>query len=744
MKLAGLHKFALSALIVASAALLQPASLEARMFGQVEAGYSAYDAEGASPETKDERETFYHRYMLGYRNGGRIAKGRVGEYSYMLGYEWAAINRRNEGVTAGLPSSASVRQGHLLFSGDLKMTVPGAPIRFMAYSRDTSSNFLRDDGTVERLRGGAGNIITPMTFSLYGGTNIASGMTLDIGLLRNRRGTQFFNELPRIILDYRDIYVSNLNSEFQQHNRTSTYMGAVGKGPLWLRYSTEKYTDYLTSFAPSQSQQFNIGTVDHRLQRTWIDVTNWIRMSADGQFAKQNSNKSGIAVNSEQYDINLFTVATRDRWSARNFNYFSRSLDREDNTRISTIDMPFYLEGTVGADTDWKARFVSHDEKGSNPADTRRTMLSSLRLETFKRSPFTLSPTLSVERVSEPGSASLSVSGSVATASTRRFSDRLGLSGSYTFRYLTSETPGVKSEESYQNDLNGRVVYSVTDRLKVNYTQLFGWKKGNAGTSLTESVLNNQSLPVATITRTRDTDSEYLQSVSAGGVSWQPTARLNVSANASADLKKHKGIPLDAILSLSNNIDYVMPEYKFSARIQYSTRSYDAIRTSEWGATAAAVYTPKKNIESTVRATYSFTNDESNKTSTYAEVRQRLSYTMERGYNSRKILQLVEESSYQDGVSSVSFGSEDSSSTYKTRRNLTLLANYYPFKNLYVGASTRYSLLDPGSVNEYFYHATVGLDYNKLQAYVDYAYGRRSGTDRRVESRFSANLKKQF
>jgi hypothetical protein len=283
----------------------------------------------------------------------------------------------------------------------------------------------------------------------------------------------------------------------------------------------------------------------------------------------------------------------------------------------------------------------------------------------------------------------------------------------------------------------------VTDRLKVNYSQSFSWKKGATDTTIGESVLNNQTQQITTITRNREDANEYLQSVSSGGVSWQPTARLNIGANATADVKKNKGVPLDTILSLTNSIDYVMPEYKFTGRVQYASRSYDSIKTTEWGATAQAVYTPRKNIESSVRATYAFSEDETQKPTSYTELRQRLSYTSYRGYNNRKLLQLVEESSYQNGTSS-NFASEDASSSFQTRRNLTLLASYYPYKNLFIGASTRYSLLDPGSVNEYYYHATVGLEYNKLQAYVDYAYGRRSGTDRRVESRFSANLKKQF
>lgn len=736
----------LSVLFAALVAVVPFSTAEAKMFGLVEAGYSSYDAEGATPASRDERETFYHRYLLGYQNSGRIAKGRVGDYSYLLGYEWASINQNVEGVAANLPSSASVQRGHLLFAGDVRLQLPGYPVRFNAYSRDTSSNFSVDPGVVEALRGGASTFINPMTVTMTGGTNISSGMTLDIGLLRNQRGPQLFNELPRLVLDYTDVYVSDLRSDFQQHNRTSAYTGALGKGPLWLRYSLTKYTDYLVTAPPTVTQQINVGTVDNRLQRTWIDVTNWIRVSADGQFTKQNANKDGLTGKGEQYDINLFTIATREKWSARNFNYFSQSVDRDVNKKAHTMELPFYLEGAVGIDTDWKARAVSRETKGTDPRDVTRSQLASMRLDTFKRSQFTLTPSLTVERISKPEETSLSVSGSVESASTRRFSDRLGLFGSYAVRYFTVDSNAASSDNSLQNDLSGRVSYAVTDRVKVNYGQTFSWKKGGADSNVGESSVNNQTLQNSTIGRTRDNNNEYLQSVSTGSVGWQPSARLNLSANASADVKKSAGVPLDTIISLSNNIDYSMPEYKINGRVQYATRSYDSKRTTEWGVTAGALYTPRKNLESSVRATYSFNDDENSTSSTtsFAEIKQRLAYTVERAYSARKLLQLVEESSYQYGNSTTFSTSTDASTTYKTRRNLTLIANYYPFKNLFLGASTRYSLLDPGSVNEYYYHATVGLEYNKLQAYLDYAHGRRSGTDRRVETRFSANLKKQF
>ena len=716
------------------------------MFGEAELGYSKYDLDGAA-SLKSSQETFYHRYALGYEKGGRIGNGRLGKYSFILGYEWASVNQHSDGNVYLPASTGSITRGHLLFGGDLQMQLPQYPVNLTLYSRDLSRSMTTDYGKVETFRGGQSTIINPLTVNLTGATRVTSGAKLEIGTRGDQvfRAAPYFRELPIIILDYRNIYVSDLNSTAPQHTNSDSFLGAIGKKDLWVRYSNYRFTDYFNkgtgNDSSSTEQQFQLGTVDSHLSRRWVDVTNWIRISADGLLIKKGAAANSAADNTDQYEVNLFAIAEREKWSARTFNTFSRTLNKSSGTISHSLNLPIYLNGEWGTDARWQASFVSNENQSIVGQGATRSLLSTLRVEAFKRSPFTLTPSISVQRTTDNFNSVVKINGKVETTSTRRYSDKLGLFASYQIEHTRSDQSGdVQTSSppgtSLLQQLDGRATYRVNDRLLVSVSEALTLKTGAA-----EATTGNGTSSTQTLQSTARNDTgagEYIQSATSVNASWQPQARLSLGANATADVRDQFDGSMDNIFSFGNTIDYTLPDYKFSGRVTYAKRTGDVRNTTEINAQGGATYTPTRNLEAYVRLSYSNLKDESG-TYSFVDFRQRTTYRFFRsGYNARTLLEVAEEASYEEG------GGANFGATYNVKRNLTLLANYFPYQNLFVGASTRYSLLDPGSVSEWFGNATVGLNYRKLQASIDYAYGKRNGTDNRVEKRISANLKKQF
>jgi hypothetical protein len=80
----------------------------------------------------------------------------------------------------------------------------------------------------------------------------------------------------------------------------------------------------------------------------------------------------------------------------------------------------------------------------------------------------------------------------------------------------------------------------------------------------------------------------------------------------------------------------------------------------------------------------------------------------------------------------------------QTRTAFSLGCRYYPLRQLFVASLAKYTLVAPGDIQELISTSSLGVSFTKLQASLDYSYGKRYGGDNRVENRFAANLKKLF
>jgi hypothetical protein len=729
----------------------------ARLTGEAELGYVKYDSDVNGLNVND-AHSFQQRYSLLYSDARPLAGGRLGGYSVALGYEWGSFDSKMKTPFLRDDVSLSDNRGHVLYEGEILIDPKELPLRFSAYSRDLNrmqfiNNLMAPDPNryFSNPRGMVNNLINPnMPADIINGTHISSGATLTLGV---RNGlTNGYNEIfryfPMILLDYRDEINKDTESKFNPvDTRLSRFaFVSLNKKDNWFHFRTTRYTDNLNSYNDWTEKAFQIGTVDQNMVRRWIDFSNWIKVSTDGVFTKRNATNHLDSF--EGYDFNLFGVASREKWEARTFNTFSRVM--ENNQLRYDANVPLYITGSLGPETDWRARFYDHEKKTKGKylqplTQDSSDMLASLQINTFKRSPFTLTPTLSVEYITDYSNKTLAVEGSVETSSTRRFSPIYELYGRYGVKYFDSEPVGGGTSSYVNQEITGRISYvpSMVYRLDLEQSVQIasGTNPGNVGGSAvtvnsgfgyrgTDNFWRSNGLTV----------NDYVRSVTTLSGTWSPLARLQVSLAVSEDILSASGFPNDYITRVTNTINYSIAALTMRVSTRYSQEDSGNATNHKIESYGLVSYQPNRNMDGSLN--YNVTSEKLNSsTITTADLTQKFNYYLYRTNGvSRRLLEFNEEILYGQRDSSFVTGGGN------ITKSLTLGVRYYPLQRLYMTASTQYSLTDPGNVKGWLYYGSVGLNYSKLQLSMDYSYGTQEGNFnlKRVEKRFSANMKKFF
>jgi hypothetical protein len=725
-----------------------PENAFARVSGEVAFEYDDYKSK--TDQLDSSKSLLYQKYSLLYDKRGRL--GKYGGYGFALGYEWAALDLAQ--TDNGVESKSAVNNGHLLYSVDYSYNSKIVPLNIYFFSRDM--NRIQSYNNPEALSSINGDTLVP-TLNIpnvqAGGTKISTGARLVFGEQKSDSLTSKFPrlvELPRVFIDYSEAYVSNLNSAAPEHSRTRLLNASIAKDSLWFTYKMLDSKDYLTksdtlglfySFGTNaQEQSFHLGTVDNYGQRIWVDLTNWIQISADGVMTKK-SDPSSPTTSGTEYNLNLFAIAKRERWDARSFSTFSRQIDA--NLQLDEdLKIPIYVSGLWSNDTNWQARFEQKDHRVSNNgyALKEQTSFASLRVETFKRSLFTLTPYVAVEILNSDTTKKLSVQGRIETSSTRRFSDKATLNASYEIKRFSEETAASRTDQLTQS-LSGKAQYRISNNLIMNADQLLtvniGAVNASQGTvSSSEKFTDSGSRLTG---RVEDISDNYVRSVTNAKIAWSPVPRLRTDIQASLDIYGVKGNELDTIMSFNGSIDYSLPKYAVNASSRYSRRTTGGVSGDEMSFTGYAQVAPAPNTLSSVRATYTRINEFGTVKNT-TDVSQRLEYKIPSRKFIGNLIEVSQQSVFLKSSESPIYGN-----FYTTARQFTLQGKYFVNSNLYASALSRYSLLSPGNVSEWMGGASLGVQYKLLQGSVEYYQGKRTGgNDNRMERRFSANLKKQF
>lgn len=746
----------LAAILFLAALLLFPDRALCRISADAELGYINYDLKNNADQHLS-ANSFYQRYSILYATKGSILNERFARYDVSLGYEWTALK---SSFKSGASENIDEGRGKITYSGDIFVDPKEVPFKLHLYSHDTggSAFFMgnRFNATTlnnQQIRNDIYTLSPNMNFpmGITAGQHINSGATLVMGVKNGM--TNGYNEIlrhfPMLMLDYSDrINIDNNYNGFREDNRLSRLaFVSLNKKDNWFHYRYITYKDNVDPGNSYSERQIQIGTVDHLLQRRWIDFSNWLQVSADGQLIKHNA---AAAVDSyEEMNLNLFGAARRSSWEARLFSSWNR-LKEKDNLITYKTSIPLYASGVISSSTNWDA-YAAYKDNVTTKGEQFTTLNSSYHLETFKKSLFTLNQGLSVEHSNQAnGQNTLMLSGMVGTNSTNRLSRNVTLSGQYSVNHYVYSAPNNSNTSFTAQNVSARAAYAVSNTLNVTFNQSNAFTTGQSRdiSSGIDGVTVNTPQYINPRTGATDVKTSY-RSVSKLDATWNPKPRFHVTFSISEDIFKTQDDNKSDVMNIQNQIRYSTAALTLSSINSYtSTRSRDvSYMSNSLSSENTANYIFSRNLDARIAIAYYRPFDSSGASSDILDLSQYLNYT---NYKSNGVVRKLFEIN-QSFESRGNLNTLDNSNTIGNSNNLAgqrtnnfrLGIRYYPLRQLQLSSAATYIFYN--RIDNYFlsYYASIAANFSLLSASVDYSYGK-SKTDGRIEKIFSANVKKRF
>lgn len=712
--------------------------------------------------------SFTQDYSILYSHSGSIYNSRIGKYNVSLGYNWSALDTSIK--ANGVSDSVNTSRGHILYNGELLVDPKEVPIRLHAYSRDTTRNtitttdrpLLRNTSYQTGALFDSPNLAT----GINDGLHIESGATLVAGLKNGMTNgyNEFLRHFPMIMLDYSDQIHRDLRSQNPVDSRLSRLaFVSLNKKDNWFHYRYVTFDDYLNSSNNYRESQFQLGTVDHKLSRRWIDFTNWLEVSTDLQLTRRTN--SNMAMNFFETDYNFFVKARRSKWEARSFANFNRY--REENGPLTyRTTLPLYVSGVYSPDISWSTR-TSYRESHNDAGARLDSIYAGYRVELFKRSLFNLTNHFDLESSVSERSDLLTLSAGIETNSSPQFSKKFTVGGSYTIKNSTSSSDSSNSTDFLEQKVSFRSTYVPTSQLRIYFNQSNEFTSGNQQgfTSLVRDA--NTTLPQYVTPRgiaMNDMGDSSYRSLTSLSAAWNPRPRLNLGLSLSEDIYSSEKTKSSNITKVSLSLDYENAKIKFSNMLSYSEGSNVVdFSSSSISNQTSLQYNHSRNLDSMVKFTFSRQSDNVNTSSNY-DFEQRINYSYF-SYSGmpRKLFEINEMFTYSNSpnLSSSVYSSSSNYSNIQTsntvlsqntnvsagkstsRSSFSLGFKYYPLRQLVLAGGARYQYDAKVSNYSLLWYSSISTSYRLFQASLDYYQGKRA-TDGLMERKFTANVKKTF
>jgi len=741
--------------------VLLPTNAICQLSAEAELNYVNLDVRDNSNQRLS-AHSLSQRYSLLYQTEGRLVDGRMGRYNLALGYDWSTFDTTIKSTSGSENPQGS--RGHILYRGDILIDPKEMPLRLTAFSRDMNRSIFSEDSS-NLLGTQIGNSLTGtprIVTGIMDGQHIDSGATLVMGVKNgmSNGNNELLRHFPMLMLDYRDLVNRDLNSSAPINDRLSRLaFVSLNKKDNWFHYRLVTYNDYINPLNNYKENQIQLGTVDQTLQRRWVDFTNWLQVSADGQLTRRTNGISttGLsAANFTEFDLNLFGSARRSDWEARTFNNFNRK--KEDDGRITyRTTVPVYANGSVSADTAWSTRFSmkeDHDNRDNRFSD----ISGGYRVDTFKRSSFTLSQQLELEHASSNSLDLFVISAAAETTSTARFSRAVSLGASYKVRnYSYGGT--ANSSDFLDQTIRATASYTPTNKTRLSLSQI------NRFTSGTSQYVSSEVQGATVVTpqyvnprNNQGLNGSSYQSITALAFAWTPLPRLNIGLFATEDIYAPQDAPRSYQTVITQTTDYYSANLKLSSANSFSFDNVQPTTNSNsLTSRNRADYTFSRNLDSHVSVTYNKAFDNSTETDVL-NVEQGLNYYYYRINGvTRKLFEINESADHTKGNSTFTNSPSIAPDAFFTpgttiittnrnsnrNTNISLGAKYYPVRQLLLAAGSRYSFFN--SFNDYTltWYGSIALNYRLLQASLDYIYGT-AKADGRIERKVTANVRKVF
>lgn len=680
--------------------------------GNAELLYSQYEAEENGSKLIS-GSSLAQRYNVDWTATNLTNRAQPQYYRVSLGYNWIGFGTKV--MDKSQEGNINQSYGKFLYGGNLGYNPVELPISFSAYINNPrpgdfragilSSNLVQDDLIYD---------ITDRNQSR------ASGFSFMFDPMRARSANLY--GLPSFYVDYRE-QISKSADRFSAVDNKTRELAVAGlnKDNNWLIYRNMSYENYLSRDDNYKLQQIQIGHVDHKGRRKWSALTNWIDVSADGSFS-QTTSPSPLRWQ-EEYDVNFMAIARRKAWDARTFMSFERLATIDYTTEKARV--PVYVKGVYGADTTWYLNLGGEKERmvtnAAKRADAGYANNISLGATTFNRSSFTLSPsfTYSSHKLLN-GNDSYAMSAKLETASTRRFSDRVGL-GAKAFWRTTDDGSSSSNSKSWSSNLGLNAYYNT--RKNIVYRLSEDVEMGSGAGYIEPSKLQDGTISAGNV-------GSYTRSITSASASWTPTAEVSTSVDARYDMLTIESKQSNAEINLNHRFSYTGQEtfIRFDTSYRRSENSATSVQTALYNSGEVG-YRPDRYNDGLLR--YTYTDATRNKR---FDLVQRYSLNF---FTMTGVIRNYATVSQEYGASFVEFTAQRTTNQY-----LKLEGRYSPTERYSLYGSVRYDNNSPGGATMY-YLAGLNADFKLLRASIDYTYAKRDA-DNRAEKKLNASVKRSF
>jgi len=722
----------------------------ARLDGEAEWNYAHFEQ---SSDNEDDLTAshFTQRYSLMHRTAGLLAGGRAGFYDVGLGAEWGAYESDFDGEEI---SNDALKY---LYEGRLQIAPGGLPFRLNAYSYDTQKiQFMETNGiyTTDTTSTGIFSLINPrIVTDLHNGQTIVSGVQLMAGI---RNGTylgkyrEILSQWPRILIDYRDVYRSDMKSRTPQKYRDQDLaFVSLNKKDNWFHYRVHTHKDYLRPENDERESTIMLGTIDHTLKRQWIDLTNWIRISVDGSYTE--SERDWDPWKTEKYELNFFTTMQRRDFYASSLANMQRI--KRGSRLDSTLDLPFFYNMNINPDTSvrstlqvWRQNEVNDitDEQNEDAFYTK------ILLEAQKRSRVQVNPSVEMEIHTGDKGEGEAVRGRLEVNSNRMLRQKLDWYGMSSLARFDGTSQTSDKMALWEGELQGGMGYRLRNNVRVGGDQYFLYGTGSYGAQSThfmrslsgEGFGRNGSLDTSAVDGTllRSKSTLYLEMTSPS----QVTNRFQLFYK----FQDSSGQRLDS-LELSHRLTYRSRLWHVNLEHFYvvgDDQDYQGPGSSYLGQVVEASpfkqqffqrgtveYRPNKFWLSRLDTNITWGQGRSGESDLLIQAKQKVERTFYAHSSMRRkrgdITQSLIYEQFKDGID-------------KRAIVFSLAGNYYATTYWRLGADVSYYNYD-FQADAIYFTLTTGLDFPLFKVDFRYDYGVTDYADT-VAHRYEVNVKKTF
>ncbi|WP_020675356.1 hypothetical protein [Geopsychrobacter electrodiphilus] len=687
---------------------------------------------------------FTQKYSLLWDKEGQLMHGRMGKYNVSLGYEWSWIDsRRDNDVKVSIDNPLD----KILYRGDVSITPGGLPFNLHLYSYDMQSTRFNYEELGQLFnvpnQGYKGGTIT----SMNNGTTKISGATLTAGVVNGQYGGKYrdvLTTLPRLLIDYRQAEVHDVRGPFKRDyvDRDLAFISLNQKNN-WLHYRVYSHTDNLDSSQNYREKTYLLGNVDHRNQRQWVNLTNWIQVSSDISYG-EHVTSPGVNQNlQKRYDLNLFTKASRTKWEGSNFTTFNRT--RDENSLDRQIYVPFYFNGELNRDTNWRFQLVGDRLEQDYYAGGRQNtenLFASGKVETFRQSRFIFSPIIEAAR--KAGTLGHGVAGHVGADfySNPIYRSPYDFLGQLDLLYFNGTADAGTDVDYAELTAHMRIEKDLNAQFRGGVEQKFIFGNGVYSNTVSDKIFS-----IANIVSTTQRDSA-LRSTTGVFLEHHSPSRLRNRVGASVDYLIG-GVSEGVQLHFDHALEYDGRSWSVTAKTSYLTGDgLPAVSgvtqqptKNQLDHVSRISYAPGRTVHANVQFDYNYYDYGNSVTQERYGVRQLAEYAI---WNQagviRKLAVFGQEFEIENNYATASAVGNDFTA-------FTLYTNYYPTKATLLGARLRYDIDGTLGTDLITCYLTAGVDFRQFKVSLDYSYGDRTPGDavlRRTEQRWELNVLKTF